>query len=532
MSFLAIILGTFVSEDLTCIAVGLLIRRNELDATAGMLGCFIGILVGDMGLWALGRSFGATVLEWGPIRRRLPRHRLQIIGEWFDTRLGWLVLTSRFLPGTRLPTYVAAGIVGRKSWRFLLFAALAAALWTPLIVGTTVLASRPVVSSLETVLGGGWIAVAAASFLLFLVVKLLEYSGTAVGRAQIKARLQRIWRWEFWPPWLFYIPVVPWIAYLSWRHRGFGTLTAANPGFPHGGFVGESKYDILRHLPGEWVAPTERLDASTPEARLTQLDELMRGTTWSYPLMLKPDTGERGAGVRLIHAREQAERYLRDATGTVLAQVYHPGPYEAGVLYYRIPGEATGRIFSVTDKHFPVIVGDGRSTLKELIWNHPRYRMQASTFLARLNGQADTILAPGQSHRLGVAGNHCQGALFRDGAHLITPELEASIDRIARHFDGFHFGRFDIRYADVDAFKAGRDITIVELNGVTSESTNIYDPSWRLMRAYRVLFAQWSLLFRIGVINRRLGHTATSTRRLVDHVRAYYHNHRVDPLAD
>ncbi len=532
MSFLAIILGTFVSEDLTCIAVGLLIRRNELDATAGVLGCFIGILVGDMGLWALGRSFGATVLEWAPIRRKLPRHRLQSIGEWFDTRVGWLVLTSRFLPGTRLPTYVAAGVVGRKSWRFLLYAAVAAALWTPLIVSTASLAGEPVLDLLETVLGAGWVAVAAAAFLLFVFVKLLELSRTAVGRARIKARIQQIWRWEFWPPWLFYIPVVPWIAYLALRYRGFGIVTAANPGIPHGGFVGESKFDILRKLPAEWVTPTERLDGRTAEARLARLDELLRETTWSYPLILKPDAGERGAGVRLIHSHDQAERYLREATGPVLVQVYHPGPYEAGVFYYRIPGQENGRIFSITDKHFPAVEGDGRSTLKELIWNHPRFRMQARTFLSRLNGQADAVLAPGQSRRLVVAGNHCQGALFRDGAHLITPELEGSIDRIARHFDGFHFGRFDIRYADVDAFKAGRDFTIVELNGAASESTNIYDPSWPMARAYRVLFAQWSILFRIGAGNRGLGHATTPTRRLVGHVRAYYRSRRIDPLAD
>ncbi|HKQ48947.1 MAG TPA: VTT domain-containing protein [Phycisphaerae bacterium] len=532
MSFLAIIFGTFVSEDLTCIAVGLLIRRHELDAVIGVCGCFLGILVGDMGLWLLGRSFGATVLEWGPIKRRLPRHRIQTLGDWFDTRVGWLVLTSRFLPGTRLPTYVAAGVVGRRSWRFLFYAALAAALWTPLIVGTAALASEPVLRGLETVLGGGWVAVAAAVLLLFLIVKLLEFSGSAVGRARLKARIQRLWRWEFWPPWLFYIPVIPWIAYLSIRHRGFGTLTAANPGIPHGGFVGESKFDILRKLPDEWVTPTERLDAPTPEARLAQFDELVLGSTWSYPLIFKPDVGERGAGVKLIHTRDQAVCYLREAHDPILVQVYHPGPYEAGVFYYRLPGEARGRIFSITDKHFPVVVGDGHSTVEELIWNHPRYRMQADTFLARLNGQAEAVLAPGQCHRLVVAGNHCQGTMFLDGAPLITPELEQRIDQIARHFDGFHFGRFDIRFTDVEAFKAGRGFTIVELNGASSESTNIYDPSWRLTTAYRVLCRQWSLLFKIGAANRRLGHTTTSTRRLAGHARAYYRNRRIDTLSD
>ena len=86
------------------------------------------------------------------------------------------------------------------------------------------------------------------------------------------------------------------------------------------------------------------------------------------------------------------------------------------------------------------------------------------------------VLASGERFPLAMAGNHAQGTLFRNGAHLITPALEKRIDEIARAYPGFYIGRFDIRYTDVEAFKAGRDLAIVELNGATGESTNIYDP--------------------------------------------------------
>src|SRR5204863_7531177 len=115
---------------------------------------------------------------------------------------------------------------------------------------------------------------------------------------------------------------------------------------------------------------------------------------------------------------------LESQTGTIIVQTYHPGPFEAGVFYIRIPGEKSGRIFSITDKKFPVIVGDGQSTLEQLIWAHPRFRMQAQTFLARHERDADRVLPVGEAFRLAVAGNHCQGTLFLDGYHLITPELE------------------------------------------------------------------------------------------------------------
>src|SRR5262249_14113215 len=152
-------------------------------------------------------------------------------------------------------------------------------------------------------------------------------------------------------------------------------------------------------------------------------------------------------------------------------------------------------------KQFPFLDGDGVHTIEELIWRHPRYRMQAQTFLLRHAEHAHHILKHGEALRLAMAGNHCQGTCFRDGSHLKTPQLERAIDRIARNLDGFYFGRFDIRYSDIARFRSGKDFTIIELNGITSESTNIYDPSWSLLRAYGTLFRQWSILFQIGALN-------------------------------
>src|SRR5262249_4680627 len=130
------------------------------------------------------------------------------------------------------------------------------------------------------------------------------------------------------------------------------------------------------------------------------------------------------------------------------------------------------------------------------------------------------------------AGNHCQGTMFRDGAHLITRELEQTIEKIARHFSGFFIGRFDVRYTDPIAFKAGCNFAIVELNGATSESTNIYDPSWSLCKAYRTLCRQWSLLYRIGIANRERGHLPTDVLTLLRLIFGYYRGLRPDPIAD
>jgi hypothetical protein len=123
--------------------------------------------------------------------------------------------------------------------------------------------------------------------------------------------------------------------------------------------------------------------------------------------------------------------------------------------------------------------------------------------------------------------------MFRDGAHLITPELERAVDRVARRFaGGFYFGRFDVRYTDPTAFMRGEDFTIIELNGVTSESTNLYDPSGSLVAAYGILFRQWSLLFQIAGQNIRRGVTPTAPLELLATVVSYYRTRELPSLSE
>jgi hypothetical protein len=122
--------------------------------------------------------------------------------------------------------------------------------------------------------------------------------------------------------------------------------------------------------------------------------------------------------------------------------------------------------------------------------------------------------------------------MFLDGAQFETPALEQAIDALARSFDGFYFGRFDVRFTDPERFMAGEEFRIVELNGVTSESTNVYDPDYGLLRAWRTLGRQWSLAYRIGAANRRQGHRTSSVRALVRAARRHYALLPVDLVSD
>jgi membrane protein DedA with SNARE-associated domain len=538
--FLALMLGTLVSEDLACISAGLLMREGRIGFVPGVAACALGILTGDVGLWCIGRASRRALGRWPAVSRRIQRLPLDDMRQWLEEHAAGAMIASRFIPGTRLPLYFCAGLTGMPLGSFTAWASIAVLLWTPALVWLSAGAGAATLNVLPSSGGAGWIsriAIAAAMFVVLKTARPLVSSlrsrapsrGRRFGAARrslgeggaLSARLARWSRWEFWPMWLFYAPVAIWVGLLALRHRGIATITASNPGIPDGGVVGESKFGILSKLPSDCTIPSAFVEAGPAAHRVDSIVAHMREQGWSFPLVLKPDVGQRGVGVRLAQCVEDLETYCERETSAILVQPYHAGPFEAGIFYYRRPGEARGRIFSITDKHFPVLIGDGRSTVEALIWTHPRYRLQASTFLTRHSHSLDRVLAAGQRMQLTMAGNHAQGTLFRDGAHLWTPALERRIDEIAQSYPGFFVGRFDVRYSDIDSLRAGHGLAIVELNGATAESTDIYDPNRSLLSAYRRLFTQWSIVFAIGAANRAMGTAVTPTRRLASLLRAH-----------
>jgi len=341
-------------------------------------------------------------------------------------------------------------------------------------------------------------------------------------RRKVVGLVRRWSRWEFWPPWLFYPPVVAYIAYLGIRFRSWTLFTAANPAIPASGFVGESKHQILEHLRGAaaWLPHSTLLERKAPTRRICEAEAFMRQHGLQFPVVLKPDAGQRGSGVEIVRSREQLCTYLTQAAAPVILQEYIPGK-EYGVFYYRYPGEGRGRVFSVTEKRMPVLIGDGKRTLEELILADDRAVCMSDFYLRKNSESAHEVPAAGEKVQLVEIGTHCRGAIFLDGGDTITPELEEVIDKIAKSFDGFCFGRFDIRVPSRQDFMAGRNLKIVELNGVTSEATHIYDPKNSLFDAYRVLFQQWRVAFEIGQKNRERGVLPTAVAELLGMIGDY-----------
>jgi hypothetical protein len=356
--------------------------------------------------------------------------------------------------------------------------------------------------------------------IVFIIVKLLLRLLSYRGRRLMLARLKRIMRWEFWPPWAFYPPVVCYVAYLALKHRSLTLFTCANPAIPGGGFIGESKIEILQglssspdargHVARAWLLPAS-LDQG---ARLSLARDFMAAHDQMFPVVLKPDAGQRGCGVAVIRTEDQLKDYLSHAQGDTIIQEYVAGQ-EFGVFYYRYPEADRGHIFSITEKRFPAVTGDGRSTLERLILRDARAVLMARTYFDLHRDHLWDVPDADEPVPLVELGTHCRGAVFLDGDWIKTTELVEAIDNLSRGFVGFYFGRFDIRTPSLDDFRRGRNFKVVELNGVTSEATHIYDPQNGLLTAYKALFEQWRIAFRVGAQNRARGAVPTPLRTLL-----------------
>jgi len=520
LAALSIALVTLVSEDAAVIGAGVLASVEKIQWTTAFIGGFLGVWLGDIGLYALARIFGRGLVDRLLRNRARAEERLRNSQAWFE-RHGWFALIlCRAVPGTRLPTYLTAGLLCMPVWRFVAITGVVAFIWVGvlLVVVAKIGASAPMWLEMQRLP----LALVGASLLgLVLVWWQRRNIGAWLNRFPAFARCLQ---WEFWPAAIFYFPIAIWYVLLALRHRSATLPTCANPGMFTGGIIGESKIatllDLERSSP-DWVAAGFLIPVGPIDERMSTLTAGMAARQLDYPIVLKPDVGQRGSGFRLIRSAETAVQCLLHADEPMIAQEYLPGPHEAGVFYYRFPEQEHGRIFSITQKVFPCLTGDGQRSLEALILADPRARLMAGVYLQRHAAQRARIPAAGEMVRLVEAGNHAQGCIFEDGKDAITPELEARMDVISRGLEGFFIGRYDVRFADSAAFARGEGFKILELNGAASESTNAYAASHSLFKAYAVLFEQWRLVFAIGAANRKRGHRPTSWKILLTEWRAY-----------
>jgi membrane protein DedA with SNARE-associated domain len=484
-----------------------MIAHGTIGFFSGTLACLWGIYFGDLMLFWAGRKLGRAAVSRAPLKWFIAEADIRRSTEWFNRQGKKIILLSRFVPGSRLPTYFTAGVLRTNFWSFSLYFLLAAAIWTPLLVSVAMLIGEKAFALMTTykkfAVIVGVVTVVAIYAFFKLVIPLFNYKG----RRLLLSSYRRVTRWEFWPLWVFYIPIVIYIIYLGLKHRSLTLFTAVNPAIPESGFIGESKSAILQGLASAdgFMARHVVIKSSlSKDERLQRAREFMAANHLTLPIVIKPDQGQRGAGVTIARAQQQLEECLASIDFDVIVQEYVDG-HEFGIFYVRYPDTDKGFIYSITDKRLISVVGDGERTLEELILADDRAVCMARLHLQKHEKNLHNVPAPGEKIKLVEVGTHCRGAMFLNGEFIKTPALEAKINEISKSFSGFYFGRYDIRTPSLDAIKNGAGFKVVELNGVTSEATHIYDPKNSLLEGYRVLMKQWRMAFEIGARNRQRG---------------------------
>lgn len=326
-------------------------------------------------------------------------------------------------------------------------------------------------------------------------------------------RFKRWFRYEFWPFWLFYFPTYFYWIYLAFRSQCSTYFTAANPIFNNGGAVNVSKYGYLKRLPSEWVPPLFRF--SNKDSMPFLMDK-MKQYQLTFPLILKPDRGERGKGVHLVSNREALEVLVKKLPeGDFLLQAYSTYENEVGILYYRYPHEKEGRISSITTKSFCKVIGDGQRSWGSLIAENIRVNHRLEVLKQRFKKEWNLTSVLGEELSVEPIGSHNLGTMFLDGSSHHSTALERQLDHMANQLPGFYFGRFDIRLEKWDSFLKGEKFNIIEINGVNAEPTHIYDPNFSIWKAYRTIFSQMKIIYEISNINHKLGVKTKSLKFLI-----------------
>src|ERR1700744_938542 len=151
----AVFFATFILEDAAAVGAGLLLAAGSISWPVAFASCFLGIWIGDIGLYALARYAGRGWFErssWRKFSGKVERSE-----RWFGERGTTILIASRVVPGTRLPTFLAAGFLRVPMPRFLLITGIAAFIWTWLILWLVQLFGGEVSRWLSTYQAGGWV---------------------------------------------------------------------------------------------------------------------------------------------------------------------------------------------------------------------------------------------------------------------------------------------------------------------------------------------------------------------------------------
>ncbi len=501
--------STLILEDPTTIGCGFLVAHGSMTYWAAFWGLFLGIAAGDFSLFMFGRFTASRLSKAGVTGGE----RLAMIGQWFKNNIVFAVLAARVAPGTRMPTYIAAGASGANAIAFLATTIVASLVWTVILLNLSIYFGEAVLSEL------GPYKVPLAIVIVGGFIGLQWYLAKRRSQKAKRKKVPAASYFEFWPSWIFYTPIALWAVFLGLRYRCLTLPTVVNPKIFSGGMIGEKKSDVFAlasRTAAKMIAPWIHIQKTDDPNLIAQIEQDMKTRGIDFPVVAKPDIGQKGSGVRTVASEEQLREYVDvfPSDAVFLLQELIPYEYEANVLYYRIPGEENGHILSLSRKRFLVVRGDGQKTLQELIEADERAKRFKKALFRRFADSLSQVIPQGEIFKLTFVGNHIHGTQCRDSNNHITQAMTMAFDDIAKAIPELWFCRFVVRFETLSLFKQGKNFTIVDINGASSEVTHIWDPRTTLLGAYRDVFNQWKIIYTIGAKNRARGFKPMSVKAL------------------
>ena len=318
-----------------------------------------------------------------------------------------------------------------------------------------------------------------------------------------RSSIVKLTQWEHWPTVVFYIPLLPFFFIRSIKAKHPLHYVATNPGIFYSGNGTESKYKTLLLIP-EKYRPKSLLVQKKEDFNSVSLG--LKNKEIDFPLIAKPDIGFRGYLVKKINTESQLRSYLSNIDEAIILQEFIDLKNEIGIFYYRFPDSQHGKITSITIKKYLTIKGDGKRTLSELILQDERAFLYYDLLKNIHKDNLETVFKKDKKITLSVIGNHSKGTQFLNGNHLINKELEYLLDKISHQIKGWYYGRLDIKYNNFQDLINAKDFKIIEVNGIISEPTHIYDATSKnasYFNAVRTINDHWAIMDKIALMNHK-----------------------------
>lgn len=326
----------------------------------------------------------------------------------------------------------------------------------------------------------------------------------------IKKFFEKLFSWELWNFYVLYAPIGPVWFWYCLRSRSFWFFSSSNPTITFGGFEGEGKKEMYDQLPPHLVPRTIYILHDLP---FDEVKKKIAEAGFEFPFVVKPDVGMKGVLFRKIENEDQLIKYHERIPVEYIVQELITLPVEVSVFYYRYPDQQQGVVSGFIEKELLQVAGDGSSTLKTLIEQHPRARFRMEEMEHRHGHRFQRVIPAGEIFYLSYAGNHNRGAHFTNLHKEINASLLAVFDELSHYTGQFYYGRYDIKTSSIEDLKQGKNFQIIEFNGCGAEPNHIYDCGMNIWQAYGEILRHWKALYRISRYNHRNGTPYWSFKR-------------------